>query len=94
MLRRRYAFPLGIFALAVLFVGGQVASGAGTVANVALSGFFAVLLIPVIVSLAVLMVRWVLPGRNADMDSRPGLIKELVNLSSGLVTEHGPRSCS
>jgi len=68
-LRRRYAFLLGIFALAVLFVGGQVASRAGTVANVALSGFFAVLLIPAIVSLAVLTVRWVLPGRSlVDLD--------------------------
>jgi hypothetical protein len=33
--------------------------------------------------------RGVLFGRNADVDSRTQIVRELVNFSRGLVTEHG-----
>jgi hypothetical protein len=70
-LRRRYLRMLGVSCIPAVFTFGEFASGAGPVATGIVAGIYAVVVLPSIVSVAVHLVRWVLPGRPlVELDAR------------------------
>jgi hypothetical protein len=77
-LRRRYAWTLVSVLAMALIVAGAALTGADPVTTGIVGGAFAIALLPVIAALAVLLVRWVLPGRPVVGIDEAGLHVPLI----------------